>query len=65
MQGLLQYYIGVAQKQYSCHIREKIDALRMEPATDTLGKINSFKIKLMEYALTPEDEFLRLHETQK
>lgn len=77
MQGLLQYYISVAQNQYFDYIRAKIESLKVEPADlalsgeagdDVLGqpsscsKINHFKIKLLEHALMPEDELQRLYD---
>ena len=34
MQGLLQYYISIAQNQYFEYIRAKIDSLKLEPPVD-------------------------------
>ena len=63
MQGLLQYYINVAQNQYFDYIRNRIEQLRLEPVQEATEKINAFKIKLLEHAITPEDELQRLQET--
>ena len=65
MQGLLQYYIRVAQNQYFNHIREKINTLKMEPSTEALEKIYAFKIKLMQHAITPNFELQCLSDNQQ
>ena len=34
MQGLLQYYISVAQNQYFDYIRDKIESIKLEPVEE-------------------------------
>ena len=55
LQGLLHYYIHAAQNQYFEYIRQKIDCLQAE-VYDPTDKVTLFKIRLLEYAITPESE---------
>ena len=44
------------------YIQGKIKTLRMEPVLEPQSQVNAFKIKLLEHALTPEDELQRLYQ---
>ena len=60
LQELLQYYIHAAQEQYFKYIRKKIECLKAEKY-DPTDKVILFKIKLLEYSITPENE---IHDDQ-
>ncbi len=57
----MQHYIHVAHNQYINYIQDKILSLRKESYVDA-NKITLFKIRLMEQALTPQDDFQRVYE---
>ena len=65
MQGLLQYYISVAQNQYFDYIRDKIESIKLEPVeaieekdvvivedlADKEAQVDSTKINLFKVKL--------------
>ena len=64
MQGLLNYYIKAAQKQYFEYIQKKLRDLKHE-ANYSRDKIIKFKINLIEKTLRPNDEKCYLYDAKK